>query len=243
MLAWNIPSLPSNVEKFHNHIFTRIFRVIGGMCIVAILSERAKLYILTNEKLWPLYYLILFMGLLHFLYILIIKIIKCYHMIKVIRSGKLNVYNSPLNKLASMSAKMFQCWKMGCEVGSVGLSAIGTGFLIDQVLESGGREKLFTPIIGKGVNIFLKPIREETLLEKIQRQTRELKRLQDNMETNDEIVNQAAKYLKESDNFTKKEINDLDNILKEIKDADTNKHYKISKDLMDNMQKLTKKNK
>jgi len=33
----NVPSLPPKVFKFHNHIFTRIFRVIGGISNFAFL--------------------------------------------------------------------------------------------------------------------------------------------------------------------------------------------------------------
>lgn len=239
--AWNIPTLPSNIENFHNHIFTRIFRVIGGMSIVAILSERAKLYLYPSEVLWPLYYLILFFGLLHIIYIIIIKIIKFNHMIKILRSGKLDVYNSPFNKLASLTARAYHCWKIGCDAGSIGFSTVGAGFIIDQILEAGDQNKIFTPLIGKGVKYILKPIKEETLFEKIERQTRELKKTQEYMERNQEIIDQAAKYLQESNNLTKNEIKDLDNILKEIKDMDAKKHKEISKELMNNMQNLTKK--
>lgn len=89
--AWDIPSLPNNVLHFHNHIFTRIFRVIGGISIVACLSGSAKDYLFSSELLWPFYYLVLFLALLHFVYIISIKIIKIVHMVDIWKSGKLDV--------------------------------------------------------------------------------------------------------------------------------------------------------
>jgi hypothetical protein len=33
-LAWNIPSLPKKVSDFYSHIFTRMFRIIGGVTVL-----------------------------------------------------------------------------------------------------------------------------------------------------------------------------------------------------------------
>ena len=52
--ALNIPSLPSNIQYFHNHVFTRIFRVIGGLSIIAFLSgslTHVKPYLFSSDNL------------------------------------------------------------------------------------------------------------------------------------------------------------------------------------------------
>jgi hypothetical protein len=89
------------------------------------------------------YYLILILALLHFVYIITIKIVKIIHMIKVWRNNELDVRNSLLDKFSTSAAKLFYCWKFGCEVGSAGLGLVGSGFLIDQILEAGGKKKSF----------------------------------------------------------------------------------------------------
>jgi len=38
-LGWNLPSLPVSVEKFHNHPIIIIFRVLGGISILLVLSK------------------------------------------------------------------------------------------------------------------------------------------------------------------------------------------------------------
>ena len=241
--AWNIPTLPSNVLYFHNHIFTRIFRVIGGISIVAFLSGTAKSFFFSSEVLWPLYYLVLFFALLHFIYIITIKIIKCIHMIKVWRSGKLDVRNSPLDKFATSAAKMFHCWKFGCEVGSAGLGLVGSGFLIDQILEAGGQQKVFTPLIGNGVKFFVNGHTQETqtLLDEIKKQTKDLENFKEQQKAVEESLDKAEKALDNSTSFTKDDLKELKKGLKEMRDADNKKLYDMAKDLAKNIKKYSEK--
>ena len=42
MKGYSIPTLPVSVEKFYNHIFVRIFRVIGGISFLLLVT---KLYL------------------------------------------------------------------------------------------------------------------------------------------------------------------------------------------------------
>jgi hypothetical protein len=95
--------LPSKVLNIHNHIFTRIFRVIGGISIITFLTKK---YLLLP---YPINYIILFIALLHFLYISIISIIKLIYGIRVLRSNELEVKNSPVDKLASTAGRILYC--------------------------------------------------------------------------------------------------------------------------------------
>lgn len=242
--AWNIPSLPDNVLCFHNHIFTRIFRVIGGISIVGFLSGMAKHYLFSSELLRPLYYLVLFLALLHFIYIIGIKIIKIIHMIKVWRSGKLDVRNSPLNRLSTSAAKLLQCWKFGCEVGSSGLGLVGSGFLIDQILEAGGQQKVFTPLIGKGVHFFAygQPVEGQSLLDEIKKQTKDLESFKQQHTAVKETLDQAEKALdNNSTQFTQDDLKDLKKSLQEMRDLDSKKLSDMAKDLAENIRKYSDK--
>src|SRR5206468_656603 len=83
---------PKSVEKFHSYPLTRIFRVIGGISIITFLSKK---YLLFS---YPFNFIILFIALLHFIYITIISFIKLFYGIRVLRSNKLEVRNSPIDK-------------------------------------------------------------------------------------------------------------------------------------------------
>lgn len=140
------------VLSFHNNPLVRVFRVIGGVSILTVFSKKHLLLSL------PFKSVILFFALLHIIYISSISIIKLWYGYKVLKSDKLNVRNSPLDHFATTVGKLLYCWKYRCQVGSAGLGLVGTSFLIDSMLEAGGQEKVFTPftpLIGKGVKLFI----------------------------------------------------------------------------------------
>ena len=39
-----VPTLPDNIYKAYNHIFVRIFRVIGGICLLLVLSQKYTVF-------------------------------------------------------------------------------------------------------------------------------------------------------------------------------------------------------
>ena len=245
--AWNIPSLPYKISYFHNHILTRIFRIIGGLSIVTFLSgvlQQIKPYLFSNNILWPIYYLVLFLALSHFLYIISIKSIKIVHMIKVWREGKLDVRNSPLDKFATSASKLLYCWKFGCEVGSAGLGLVGSGFLIDQVLEAGNQNKVFTPLIGKGVHFLVKGQSEDgqILLNEIKKQTEGLENFKKQYKAIKETLNEAEEALENNNNFfTKDDFKEIKKGLKEVRDADEKKLSEMAKELAKNIKKYSEK--
>jgi hypothetical protein len=95
--------LPNKVLNIHTHLFTRIFRVIGGISIITFLSKRYLLFV------YPFNYIVLLFALLHFMYIAIISIIKLFYGIRVLRSNKLEVRNSPTDRLATAAGKILYC--------------------------------------------------------------------------------------------------------------------------------------
>ena len=97
----------------------------------------------------------LFLALLHFIYISSISIIKLWYGFKVLRSDKLDVKNSPFDRFATATGKLIYCWKFGCQAGSAGLGLVGTSFMIDTMLEAGNHDKVFTALIGEGVKFMV----------------------------------------------------------------------------------------
>jgi hypothetical protein len=94
--GWNTPMLPDKITVFNNYPLVRIFRVIGGLCVLSVLLKKHLL-------LWiPLQYIILFVAFLHILYFVIINTIKYFYGIYKLWKGDLNVRNSPLDRLASI---------------------------------------------------------------------------------------------------------------------------------------------
>ena len=143
--AFKLPSLPESVNKFHNNPITRVFRVMGGISILFVLSgsEFAKKY---------LFYVIFPLAFLQFIYIIVINLIKFFYIIYLWRNKKLEVRNSPLNRLASFSVTLISCVKGTCVLGLSGGTALGMGLGIDELLINYGRDPIFRDTLGKGLD-------------------------------------------------------------------------------------------
>jgi hypothetical protein len=149
--GYNIPIYPEIVNSFYNLLIIRVFRVIGGICLIIIFLEKY-----TN---FPEYfkYLIFFIGLSHLLSVIIIFLIKIFYGIYklIYHSNEFEVRNSPLNQLATQLGKIFYCVKIGCSITGGGAAVLAAGSSFDSVLEAAGRDKLFIPMLGEGYkNIF-----------------------------------------------------------------------------------------
>ena len=224
-VGWNAPMLPPKVLSFHNHPFTRIFRIIGGISIITFLLKKYLLFV------YPFNYVVLLFALLHFMYIATISIIKLFYGIKVLKSDKLEVRNSPLDKLASTAGKLLYCWKYGCQAGSASLGLVGTSFLIDNMLEAGNQEKIFTPLIGQGVNFFVKGKPADEILLGIKNDT---PNLEVSKKTFDEVTNTlkaAEKALDKNSDFAKSEIQELRSVIEEINKTEKAKITDFAADL------------
>lgn len=235
-IGWNVPMLPPKVISFHNHPSRRIFRVLGGISVVTFLLKRHLLLI------YPFNYIVLFFALLHFMYIAIISLTKLYSGIKVLRSDKLEVKNSPVDKLATAADKILFCWKYRYPAGSAGLGLVGTSFLMDSMLEAGNQEKIFTPLIGKGVNFFKGKPADDILLG-IKNDTRNLEVTK---KTFDEIANilkeAAEKGLGKNSEFSKGEIRELSSNIKEIKNTEKTKITDLASDLAKKIKEYSNNN-
>jgi len=154
------------------------------------------------------------------MYFAIISIIKLFYGIKVLKNDKLDVKNSPVDKLASVTGKLLYCWKYGCQAGSAGLGLVGTSFLIDSMLEAGNQEKVFTPLIGKGIIFFFKGRPADEILLGIKNDTRNLEVSKKTFNEVASILKGAERALDNSGDFSKSEIHELRFVIDEIKNTE-----------------------
>ncbi len=235
-VGWNAPMLPPKVLSFHNHPFIRIFRVIGRISVITFLSKKYLLFI------YPFNYIVLLFALLHSIYIAITSIIKLFYGIKVLKSDKLEVRNSPIDKLAGTAGKILYCWKYGCQAGSAGLGLVGTSFLIDSMLEAGNQENVFIPLPIKGINFLVKGKPADEILLGIKSDTCNL---EVSRKTFDEVANtlkEAEKALDKNSDFTKSEIQELRSVIKEINNTEKAKVTDFYADLAKKIKQYSNNN-
>lgn len=234
-LGIKLSLLPPFVESFHNYPLVRIFRVIGGVSIILFLSTPTWL---GNSYL---YWTIFFLAMLHFLYIMIISVIKLYYIVYLWKNKKLEVRNSPLDNLASLTFKLAACIKGACVAGGASATVLGLGFGADKLLEQAGHVPIFKQALGNKLGNILSSLgyggNSEYL--ELQKQMLEVKARAKNIEELNNIINELEndnsfvglkKDLKEfQDEFTKelqneKRIRDIQQskILSELKNIKKN---------------------
>lgn len=222
--GWNAPVLPDKVLYIHNHPFVRVFRVIGGLSIVTVLSNKYLLLI------FPFNIVVLLLALFHFIYITVISVIKLYHGISVLRSDRLNVKNSPLDQFATLTGRLLYCWKFGCQAGSAGLGLVGTSFMIDSILEAGNQEKVFTPLIGKGVKFIVNGRPADDILSGINKDIKNLESSKKRYNEISDLLSKANNSLDSSD-FSKEDLDSIKSTIDEVKKMEKSKITDYSKDL------------
>lgn len=233
--GWNVPLLPDKVSRFHNHPFTRIFRVIGGMSVITVLLKKHLLFLL------PFQYLILPLAFIHVCYIIVISIIEVYYGIKMLRSGKLNVKNSPLDTFATYTGKLLYCWKIGCRVSSASVGLAGGSVIADTILEAGGQEKVFTPMIGKGVKFMIGGKPADSYYKDINANLKDLKTTKERLEEINRLAKQCDSAL-DSNDLSKDEINSVRSAIDEVKKMEKSKLQSYAKDLASKIKEYSENN-
>jgi len=147
--GWNTPTLPDRILELQNQPLMRIFRFLGGVSYLILLG---KSFIPSTFIIKIIAFIIAAFFLLYHFYI-------TYHRIKHVRylfkSGKLDIRNSPLQRLSTLIGKALVCVKSGCDTAQpVGLT-LGLMLGADEVLKASNRDPLFTPFLGSLLNSVL----------------------------------------------------------------------------------------
>ena len=102
--AYHLPLLPDYINNLYNNIFLRIFRVIGGICVVVVLTKK---YIILA---YPLKWIVLVIAFFQLLLIVVIAIVKLVYGIRRIlyHPEDFEVRNSPINRMAGSFASIVE---------------------------------------------------------------------------------------------------------------------------------------
>jgi hypothetical protein len=161
--AFSVPSLPKKIEDFYSHIFTRIFRFLGGVAVLitltkGILIDHSQLDKYLGESLSTFITFSIYIYSAIFLFFtLIINIIKIFYTIYLLikKPEVFEVRNSPLNLLATHMAQIISCIKTGCLVTGSTAAVVASGISLDTLIEKTGRPPVFLPMMADGLNLIL----------------------------------------------------------------------------------------
>lgn len=160
------PTLPANVIKIQNQVVIRIVRVLGGISVLLLLS--GKLHVFGSGLLIHVCLYISFLfTILFFIYHLFISYHRLKHICKLLKSDKLDIRNSPLDKFATYAAKLVLCAKGTCEVAAPVGVVIGVLQGFDQIRAAKGLDPIFIPFLAD----IVMPDNEETKIYKENRRS------------------------------------------------------------------------
>lgn len=137
-------TLPNHIIQLNNNPIIRIFRVLGGISILLILTHKLDSL---GDGLLYLFTLVLctVLALLFSLYRIFLTYHRIKHMIKVLKSDDLDVRNSPLDRFATIAAKIILCSKGLCETAAPVGVLFGGMAGIDELRKAKGLEPIFLP--------------------------------------------------------------------------------------------------
>jgi disulfide bond formation protein DsbB len=166
ILGFQTPSLPDNVLKFTNLPIIRIFRVLGGISILLLLSNKLP----TKGFSLVIIFIALLISILFLIYQLVLIYYRIIQIIKIWKSDKFDVRNSPLDILLKQSARLVLCIKGTCEAGTPLATGMALGFGVDTILQASGRDGVFTPFIVQKLNSIIgDPNSQAQMLRNLQR--------------------------------------------------------------------------
>ena len=144
--VYNTPTLPAHIENINNNIFVRIFRVLGGVCLLLTISKKMFLFH------YSLIYIAIFINILFLIYQFVLIIYRIKHIYNILKTDKMDIKNSPIDNVATILTRGLLCMKGACEGGIFLGTILSTGIAYDWALESAGKEKVFGPLVGKFVD-------------------------------------------------------------------------------------------
>lgn len=147
--GWLTPTLPDKIIKFQSYPIIRIFRFLGGLSFITIVGK--------SHLNYPIYilYFSMFFVVFFAIYHIIISYYRIKHIIAILKTDKLDVKNSPLDRLATLGAKALLCFKGACETAQPVWLTLGIMLGTDEILKSANRDPIFAPFLGGVLNSVL----------------------------------------------------------------------------------------
>lgn len=224
ILGFKTSTLPDNILNFINLPLMRIFRVLGGISIIILLSNKLS----NNGFSSILFYFVFIISVTFLIYHIIIIYYRILHIIKIWKSDKFDIRNSPIDLLIKHSARLVLCIKGLCDAGPPVATGMAIGLGVDTILQASGRDGIFAPFIAQKLNSLIgNPNQELITLNNLKKQAEEIN--QD--EAAAKALLDSVKDWGKEDMFSKKDAEEMLNILNKHRNDILEQKTSIAKEI------------
>jgi hypothetical protein len=224
--AYSTPTLPDNIIKIQSYPIIRMMRFLGGISFLMILT---KTYINFH---FLFLYILYFFALIFTIYHYIIAFYRFKHIISLLKTDKLDIRNSPLNRLATLGAKALLCLKGTCEAAQPLGITLGLMISTDTLLKEANREPIFTPLLAGALNKILSVPCQPSTSQMIETEIARLN--QNSIEIKD--LNKAIEIIDKSNgDLSVQEVSEFKKILIENRSEIIQNNEKIKENIINNL--------
>lgn len=114
-------------------------------------------------------------------------------------------------------------------------------FVADTILEAGGQEKVFTPLLGKGVKLWVRGKLVDSLFAEIDKDVRRIKDTKDRFDELKKLTEQCD--WSDENAFSKEDRESIKSALEEVKNMEKSQLQSYAKDLAKKIKEYSDSNK
>lgn len=182
----------------------------------------------------------MFITLIYTIYQFIISYYRIKHIIAILKSDKLDIRNSPLDRLARLSARALLCFKGACDTAQpVGLT-LGLMLGTDEVLKNANRDPIFGPILGSILNSVLPENVSKDSTKLINKSINEISSNNQDLAENKSLLEKFQNLHLKGD-ISLEEFKEMQKIILENQEAILAKNAQLKSKILEELENLKKK--
>ena len=141
------PTLPAYILAIHNHVFVRMFRILGGISMIVCFYSYQVITVTGNVSYYFIFFYII--NIIFFIYNVYLTYHRFKHIRKLLKGNELEIRNSPLNLLATKLTRLTLCLKGACDTGIGASGLLSLGMIYDAMLVANGQEPAFVNFLSQ----------------------------------------------------------------------------------------------
>ena len=150
--VYRVSLLPTSIDKLYNHLFVRVLRFTGGICLFLVFSHN---YVKLGTPFNTVVLILATFQVIQMTCVSLIKGVNGFYNL-LYKPETFEIRNQPLNRLGGHIYRILYFAKATCGTTGSALALLSGGVLFDEIRAQAGQERIFIPWLAKIYsNVFL----------------------------------------------------------------------------------------